>query len=351
MDTTDTLRTDLAPEPSPDHSSRRSSLRALVGVPIGLAAIITVLLLAFAWPAVTADVHALPIALVGPAQQTSQVQAALEQNKPGAFDIVTADDRAAAVSLIESRDVYGAIVLGDKPEVLSASAASPVVAQLFGSLATELSGQLTAAAAAQGIALPAPIVVAVTDVVPLPDTDPRGVGLISASFPMVIGGVIGGIGIFFLIRGVGRRVAAVLVFAVVGGLALAGILQGLFGSLTGSYLLNSAAIALALAAIGTVVVGLASLIGRPGIVLSVILFVLFANPLSAATQPVEFLLEPWGAIGQWMPPGAGATLVREISYFPAADASFSWLVLSGWVVLGAAIALVAGALGRRRATV
>jgi hypothetical protein len=351
MDTTESLRSDLTPELSPGHSSRRLSVRALVGVPIGLAAIVTVLLLAFAWPAVTADVHALPIAVVGPTQQTAHVQAALEQNKPGAFDIVTADDRAAAVALIESRDVYGAIVLGDKPEVLTASAASTAVTQLLGSLATELSGQLNAAAVAQGIALPSPIVVAVTDVVPLPDTDPRGVGLISASFPMVLGGVIGGIGIFFVIGGVGRRIIAVLVFAVVGGLALTGILQGLFGSLAGNYLVNSAAIALALAAIGTVVVGLTSLIGRPGIVLSVILFILFANPLSAATQPVEFLLEPWGAIGQWMPPGAGATLVRDLSYFPTADASFAWLVLSGWVVLGIAIALAAGALGRRRATV
>jgi hypothetical protein len=325
-------------------------VRAFVALPIGLAAIVTVLLLAFAWPAVTADVRGLPIAVVGPAAQTTHIATALDENKPGAFDLVSADDRAAAVSLIESREVYGAIVLGQKPELLTASAASPVVAQLLGTLATQLSAQLNAAAAAQGIPLPSPIVVSVSDIVPLPATDARGVGLISAAFPMVIGGIIGGIGIYFAVAGRGRRVGAVLIFSAIGGVALGGILQGLFGALAGNYLLNSAAIALALAAIGTVVVGMASLFGRPGIIASVVLFVLFANPLSAATQPVEFLVAPWGAIGQWMPPGAGATLVRDLSYFPSADASFAWLVLVGWVVVGLALAALAGVRGRARVT-
>ena len=51
-------------------------------------------------------------------------------------------------------------------------------------------------------------------------------------------------------------------------------------------------------------------------------FILFAVPLASAATPVEFLLEPWGAVGQWFPPGAGATLLRELSYFPAADTAF-----------------------------
>lgn len=64
------------------------------------------------------------------------------------------------------------------------------------------------------------------------------------------------------------------------------------------------------------------------------LFLFIANPISAAAQPVEFLTAPWGAIGQWFPPGAAATLLRELSYFPRADTLFPWLVLAGWAVLG-----------------
>ena len=104
------------------------------------------------------------------------------------------------------------------------------------------------------------------------------------------------------------------------------------------------AIALALLAIAGLVAGLAAVLGRPGIPLGAILVLLVANPLSAAAVPVEFLVAPWGAIGQWLPPGAGATLLRDVAYFPAADASFPWLVLAGW----AAVGLILVALGRMR---
>jgi hypothetical protein len=67
---------------------------------------------------------------------------------------------------------------------------------------------------------------------------------------------------------------------------------------------------------------------------------LVANPISAAALPKEFLLEPWGAIGQWFPPGAAATLMRELSYFPAADMLFPWLVLTAWAVGGILLSLV-----------
>jgi hypothetical protein len=337
--------------PTPAVAHGGHAARTLIALPIGLALIVSTLLLAFAWPAVTADVRALPIAVAGPAEQVAHVVDGLEQNRPGAFEVVAVDDRDAAVELIETRDVYGAIVLGAEPEVLTASAASPAAAQLLTALAAQLSAQLNAAAVAQGIALPAPIVVTTTDVVALPDTDPRGVGLISASFPMVLGGLIAGSALSLLIVGMWRRMAALGAFAIVAGLSLAGILQGLFGAFDGNYLVNSAAIALALAAIGAVVVGVTSLVGRSGIVLSVVLFVLFANPLSAATQPAEFILAPWGAIGQWMPPGAGATLLRDVSYFPAADASFAWLVLAGWAVAGIALAAVSSLAVTKRTSV
>jgi hypothetical protein len=61
-------------------------------------------------------------------------------------------------------------------------------------------------------------------------------------------------------------------------------------------------------------------------------------------MPPEFLPTPWGAVGQWFPPGAGATLLRDLSYFPAADLAFCWLVLAAWAVGG----LLLAALGHFR---
>lgn len=90
-----------------------------------------------------------------------------------------------------------------------------------------------------------------------------------------------------------------------------------------------------------------SLFGRVGTGLGAIVMVLFANPISAASVPVQFLLQPWGAIGQLLPPGAAGTLLRDLSYFPAADATGPWLLLSVWFVVG--LALTSVDLSARRA--
>jgi hypothetical protein len=309
----------------------------LVVVGVALAAVVSLIVIAFLWPTITASVKDLPIAIVGDSAVTTQLEKALEEKSPGTFAFHEAADRGAAVDLIETRDVYGAIVLGPQPEVLTASAASPVVTQLLNGLAPALQAQLNAAAGGQS---PAPIVVAVTDVVPLASTDPRGAALISASFPLLIGGLLGGILITVAIVGVWRRVVALLVYSLVAGLALTGIMQGWFGALQGNYVVNAAAIALAMLAIGATIVGFASVVGRPGVAIGPVLFLLIANPISAAAQPLEFLLQPWGAVGQWFPPGAAATLVRDLSYFPRADVLFPWLVLGGWAVVGLLLAVV-----------
>jgi hypothetical protein len=132
-------------------------------------------------------------------------------------------------------------------------------------------------------------------------------------------------------------------YALVAGLAVAAILQGWFGVLGGNYLALSSVLALCLSGIGLCVVGAASLIGPPGIALNALVFLLFANPIAGVAMPKEFVAAPWGDVGQWFPPGAGASLLRSITYFPAAPTALSWLVLVGWVAVG----LVLFALGNR----
>ncbi|QNE46388.1 hypothetical protein F1C58_05330 [Glaciihabitans sp. INWT7] len=312
----------------------------LLGIGVALAAGLSVLLIAFLWPNVTASVKGLPIALVGPAVQTSQLEKAFETKSPGTFRFTAVSGRPAAVDRIENRTAYGAIVIGQEPEVLTASAASPIVSQLLTGLAPPLQAQLTAAAAAQGIDLPAPVTVAVTDVVPLLSTDARGSAIATSSFPLVLGGMIGGIALSLLIVGVWRRVTALLVYSGVGALGITGILQGWFGALQGDFLVNAGAVALALLGIGGVIVGFAALVGPSGVAIGPVLFLLLANPISSAAQPLEFLVAPWGVVGQGFPPGAAATLLRELSYFPAADVTFPWLVLAGWATLGLLLAAV-----------
>lgn len=326
--------------------SAHSAWSRVVALPIALTLAVSVIVLAFLWPALSSEPRDLPLVAAGPQAQVTALLEGIDQHAPGAVDVSTVGDRAAAVAAIEHREAYGAIVLGQQPEVLTSSAASPIAAQLLSGIAAQLQGTLQQAAAAQAAAagVPAPTVtVAVTDVVPLADSDPRGAGLASAVLPLVIGGLLGGVLATLAIPGRMRRLAALAAYAVLAGVTVAGILQGWLGVLQGSYLANASAIALAVFGIAVAVAGLAAIIGRPGLALGAVTFVLFAVPLASAAAPLEFLPAPWGAVGQWFPPGAGATLLRDLSYFPGADVAFPWLVLAGWAVAGAILL----ALGRR----
>lgn len=319
----------------------------VLAISLVLSTAVSVIVLAFLWPAITAEVGGLPIAATGPAPQLEQLVGGIDEQAPGVFEVTTVDDREAAVESIEQREAYGAIVLGAQPEVLTSSAASPVVAESLASVAAGLQAQLQQAAAAQAAqagAEPPTITVAVTDVVPLADTDPRGIGLATSVLPVVIGGMLGGVLTAIAVRGRVRRIVALVAYSVIGGAAITGILQGWFGILQSSYLANAAAVALVLLAIGGAVLGLASIVGRRGLALGAVIMILFAVPLASAGTPVQFLAEPWGAVGQWFPPGAGATLLRELSYFPAANAAFPWLVLTGWALVGLLLAFVGKAL-------
>lgn len=364
-------------------------LRA-AGIGVALSVVIGVILLAFAWPSVTASPKDIPVGIVGSGEQLTTVEEQVSDQADGAVKLTEYEDRAAAIAAIERREAYGAIVLGSDattaPEILTASAANTAVAQLLQGVATQIQAgidaqirtqveagvaaaqqqaatqmqqalaaiqagqapQLPADSAATPFTIPT-VTVTVTDVVPLADTDERGTGLAIAAFPLVLGGLLGGVLLSILIKGAARRLFAVVVYSAAAGLVLAGVLQGWFGVLQGSYGLNALALSLAVGAISATVTGLYGLLGTPGIPVGAVVMMLFANPLSAATMPVEFLLRPWGAIGQAFPPGAAGTLLRDLSYFPDADVSGPWTVLLLWFVGGLLATVVAIFREHRRA--
>ena len=108
-------------------------------IAVVLSLVVGVVLLAFAWPAVTAEPRDLPVGLVGTGEQADGIADAVAEQAEGAIALIRYDDRDAAVAAIERREAYGAIVLGtqptDAPEVLIATAASPQAAQLMDGLA------------------------------------------------------------------------------------------------------------------------------------------------------------------------------------------------------------------------
>ena len=88
------------------------------------------------------------------------------------------------------------------------------------------------------------------------------------------------------------------------------------------------------------IIGCTSLVGRAGIGIGAVITMFIGNPLSAAATPWQFLAAPWGAIGQFLVPGASNTLTRTLSYFPEASSAQQWWTLTGWVALGVTLTLV-----------
>ncbi|GAA2828030.1 hypothetical protein [Kribbella solani] len=294
---------------------RRPPLLAVVTL---LTAVLTVLLIAFAWPSARSEPRDVPLAVAGPAPAVAQVKAALDQAMPGGFELTAVPDRAAAVQRIKDRDAYGAIVLdAAQPEVLTASAGGPAVAQVL----TQLAGRMQTPAK-------------VTDLVPLPKDDPRGAGLAAGALPLVLGGILAAAALTKLVRSGPKRMIGAITFAVTGGLALAAVLQYWLGSFEGSYLGNAGVIAMSIAAISLTLLGLEWLLGTPGLALGGAVMMLLGNPLSGMTSAPEMLPSGWGALGQLLPPGAAGTALRSVSFFDGAGAGRPLVVLTCWLLVG-----------------
>ncbi|MFE3318211.1 hypothetical protein [Nocardia sp. NPDC059195] len=308
--------------------------RRAVALGLAVTAIQAMMLIAFAWPTVNLAPRDLAIAVAGPG--SVQVAEQLRQRDPEAFEITTVADAAEARIALSDNEIYGAIVTGNgAPQVLVASAASPAVAQQLTAVAQQLSG------------LPA---AQVQDVIATDPDDPRGAGFGSMVLPLVMSGIAAGVLLALLIPSLSARLAGLATFGIAGGLLSTLVFHTWLSILPGSYLELAAIAGLASFAVSATIVGLAAAIGRPGIGLGALTMLLIGNPFSAATSAPELLPQPWGTLGQLLPPGAAASLLRSVAYFNGAGALTPLAVLLAWATGGLALLAFAAARTRQMST-
>ncbi|MFG2278735.1 ABC transporter permease [Streptomyces asoensis] len=298
-----------------------SASRRLVAVVLLVPLLAAVALWAFAWPAARTAPRDLPLGVAGPAAATAPLERQLAQQE-GAFDLHHYTDGKAAREAVEDRTVYGAVVVtAEGPELLTASAASPVVAQLLREAVAERT-------AATGAGL------RTVDVVAAPATDPRGAALGASVLPLALAGIAAGAVVSLLgLRGI-RAVGALVGAAALVGLVAAALAHSWLGVLTGDWWAEAAVLGLSTLAVSAAVVGCAALVGTPGIGAVSFLVMFLGNPFSGAASAPRMLPEPVGTIGQWLPPGAGTTLLRSVSFFDGAAAVGPALTLLWWAALG-----------------
>ncbi|URN02237.1 hypothetical protein LUW74_01825 [Actinomadura madurae] len=308
----------------------RSSLAGrTAGVAVAAAVLQLIMIIAFSWPAARTEPRDVPIVVTGP--QAGMVADRLDRERPGAFDVRTRPDEAAARAALQDREAYGAIVATPSgPKVLTASAASPAIAQQLGAVAARLGGGAASSPA--------------EDVVAADSDDPRGAGFGALALPLVMSGIAAAVLLTFAIPSAGWRAAGAVLFAALGGLGVAGVAQGWLSLLPGSYLAVAGVMSLTVLAVTGAIAGLAAAIGRAGIGVGALTMLLLGNPLSAAASAPEMLPQPWGELGQFLPPGASVTLLRSTAFFDGAGGGGALAVLAAWAVAG----LVLFALGAMR---
>jgi hypothetical protein len=312
----------------PQPNRRRVSPTAIVIVPLAVALVLTL----FAWPSARLEPRDLPVGIAGPAQAVAPVEQRLAA-ADGSFDVHRYADEASARQAVEDRDVYGAVAMTPAgPKVLTASAGSRTVAQMLTRAADEAGGPVHQAGAP------------VQDVVP--DTAASS-ALPSSVLPLVIAGSVAGLLAIFLATGFVSRLALLATGSILGGIAAAVVLQTWLDVVNGDWVASAAGLGLTIMATASVVAGMHALIGQAGAMIAGVTMALIGNPFAGASSAPELLPQPVGAIGQLMPPGAGANLLRSTGFFDGAAALGHVAVLSAWALAGLATLLLAG-LRRRR---
>ena len=366
-------------EPVTPAAPERSSWIKVISTSLLASLIVALVILAFTWPTKTMEAKNLPVSIAGPEATVSQFEQSLKDRGIETFELKQASSREEAEQQIRQRETYGAIIFteGAAPEVLTAPAANAAATQMLNGVATQLNAQIQqkaltaktealtqavqaggeqgAQAAAQLEQMKAQaeqasaMTVKATAVVPLSESDSSGTGLTIAAFPLVIGGILGGVLSLNLIKGTWRRFATATLYAVIAGALTALILSTWFGFIPGDFATLWAAFAATYLATASFMIGMgALLVPAAGLGLGVVVTMFIGNPISGASMPSAFLPGAWSQIGQMMVPGASSTLLRSIAYFPDAATSGQWLVLGSWIAFGLLAGVIGWALKERR---
>lgn len=303
-------------------------------------------MLAFSWPTVTSEPKDVPVDVVAEQQAFDALTQQAGEESPFLFNRV--DSQEEATAHIQQRESYGALVLPAQPgqslEILTAPAANNAITQMLTTAGTGMykaqigtalaSGQVTDPQALTALTQQALEGPTITAVAPLSQDDPQGAGLGVAALPLTLGGIIGGVLISFTVRGAWRKLGALVVYAAAAAGMILLVLHTWFALLPTASLALWAAFALSIGATSSLVIGLHSLLGTPGIALGAITTMFIGNPISGSAMPFEFLPWHFDVIGQSFVPGATQVLLRNLSYFPEASNTSAWIALTCWAGFG-----------------
>ncbi|KAA1419156.1 ABC transporter permease [Nocardioides humilatus] len=311
------------------------------GVAIALAGAAIQLLLGIYYLAMahSPQPHDLPVGLVATKQQAQAITEQLESD--GQFEVETYANAADLTEAIKSRDAYGGVVIANAgPTLYVASAASPAVANLLKASYSQVYYEKLGPQAGP------PTIV---DAVPLPADDSAGGSLGFMIQAIALGGSIASLALGQLRRMWQRsllngfRHAGLLVAYALLSAGVALVAMSFFGVSSGadtwSLFWGFAFISLAITAS---IAAAVTLVGPAGTSLGMLYFTL-GIIISGSSIAPEMLPTAGRVIGQLLPPGAGATVVRDSLYFPDASTAGPFIVLGLFSGVGLLVVLLKNA--------
>ncbi len=282
--------------------------------------------------------HSLQVGVVAPDQALSQISVGLGQKEPGAFSLVRYSNANGAAAALDNRDVAGIVVLGQgSVDIKVASGNGPASANAIG-------GAFTAIARALG-AQPT-----VTDVHPMPATDPIGIVPFFMILAVSLSGLIYGLIALMLASrpSLATGLGAMVVFAIVSGLLAAGTV-GFVGTFDSSLWPLSAICMLLALSVAVTTVALQRLIGVAGTGISALVVVILGVATSGGLAGPAFLNDGFREVAGILPPSAALAATRGALFFNGANLYPPCLVLTAWIVVAGTVLVVAELLRAPRA--
>jgi hypothetical protein len=317
--------------PLPTPPSIALTERRLIAVSLAGAFI---LMLAFALSYVGAfhepTPHRIPVAVVAP-RGAGPLAARLDALPGHPLRVSVASSTAQALRAIDDRTSYGAYDAAANRLYVASAANRATATAVELTFERALAGEHRAAAT-------------VTDIKPLPNNDPNGTTLFYAVVALVFGGYVAATVLRLMVtapaatrRQAAGRLAALTLFAALGGPLTVVAMHAAFGVFAGHVLAMSAVAALIVLASAVAASGVQAVAGIPGTGLVLLLFVIVGNAASGGPYARPLLPGFWRAVGSLLPPGAGVDLARGVLFFGGSGVTAPALVLAAWAVLGAAL--------------
>ena len=275
--------------------------------------------------------HQIPLAVVGssgPVQRAAFV-AGMESALRTALELRDFPTFEAAVEAVEEQQVFGVIqVEGRRARLNVAGAAGASVAELLKEAGPQVGARMG-------------VPVTVRDLKPLQRGDPRGLALFYISLAAVIIGFLGASQLTVHAAGLRpwERIGFTLVYALLGGFAIAAVVDWLLGALSLPFVESWLILVLTMFTSGMVFTMFNTLIGRWALVPTWGVMVLIGNPSSGGAVSWPLLPSPFGAIGRWLPPGASVNAQHTAVYFGGHQHPLPFLVLATWAVVSCVVFL------------